>query len=240
VTDWPPIDPTDSDAVAARRDELTTVLQDHAGGIAYQLAKLQGGDYGRETFKTSNGTWTVKHEAGDLDFLLFDPKKGGEIYVVSQKSEPDPEELSRALEDYGTFVRAFDDYVAEQEALLHDIDAEFPEAATTADAVAERRRVLDRIEEVADRIAGELHRYEGGEYGTFAARVESERWELNWDRDGVSYLRVGGSDGVYLVSQYAAPEAADLRRYAPLFEKFVEAYNEEVAALERTLEKVEL
>ena len=240
MTEWPPVDPTDADAVVARRDELTAALRDHAGGIAYKLAKLQGGDYGRETFATSDGKWTVKHEAGDLDFLLYKPKKGGEIYVVSQKSEPDPEELSRALEGYGAFVRAFNDYVAEQEALLHDIDAEFPEAATTADAVAERRRVLDRIEEVADRIAGELHRYEGGDYGTFAARVEGERWELNWDRDGVSYLRVGGSDGVYLVSQYAAPEASDLRRYAPAFTAFVEAYNDEVASLERTLERVEL
>lgn len=240
MTDWPPVDPTDSDAVAARRDELAAAVRDHAGGIAYQLARLQGGDYGREMFTTSDGKWTVKHEAGDLDFLHFDPKKGTEIYVVSQKSEPDPEQLSQALENYGAFVRAFNDYVAEQEALLRDIDAAFPEAATTADAVAERRRVLDRIEEVADRIAGELHRYEGGEYGTFAARVEGERWELNWDRDGVSYLRVGGSDGVYLVSQYAAPEASDLRRYAPSFAAFVEAYNEEVAALERTLERVEL
>ena len=240
MTDWPPVEPADADAVAAHRDELAAAVRDHAGTVAYRLAKLQGGDYGREEFKTSSGVWTVKHEAGDLDFLHYDPKSGTEIYVVSQKSQPDPEELSRALSDYAAFVRAFDDYVAEQESLLRDIEATFPEPATTAEAVAERRRVLDRIEEAADRIAGELHRYEGGEYGTFAARVEGERWELNWDRDGVSYLRVGGSEGVYLVSQYAPPAASDLRRYAPSFAAFVEAYNEEVASQERTLERVEL
>jgi quinol monooxygenase YgiN len=240
MTEWPPVDPTDAAAVAEKRDELAAAVRDHAGAIAYQIAKLQGGDYGREEFKTSNGTWTVKHEAGDLDFLHYKPKSGSEIYVVSQKSEPDAAELSTALEAYGAFVRAFNDYVAETEATLAGIETELPEAETTEAAVQQRHEVLSRIEEVANRIAGELHRYEGGEYGTFSARIEGERWELNWDRDGVSYLRVGGSDGVYLVSQYAPPSASDLRRYAPTFGAFVEAYNEDVASQERTLEDVEL
>jgi len=240
VTDWPPIDPTDAAAVADRRDEVVAAVRDHAGDIAYQLAKLQGGDYGRVELETDAGEWTVKYEAGDLDYLRFDPASGSEIYVVSRKRQPETEDLATAMADYAVFVRAYNDHVASLEGALDDVPTEFPEARTTERAVAERRRVLDRVEEVCDRIASELHRYEGGEYGTFATRIDGLRWELNWDRNGVSYLRVGGSDGVYIVSQYQPPEASDVRQYVPEFAAFVAAYNDEVAALEATLEPVEL
>jgi len=240
VTDWPPVDPTDAAAVAERRDEIVAAVANHAGEIAYQLARLQGGDYGRETFATPGGEWTVKHEAGELDFLKFDPKSGSAVYVISTKRQPDPEPLAAALADYPAFVDAYDEYVQEAEETLADVTTEFPDARTTEDAVAERRRVLDRVEEVCDRIAGELHRFEGGDYGTYAERIDGLRWELNWDRDGVSYLRVGGSDGVYLVSQYQPPEPSDVRRFVPQFPAFVDAYNEHVADLEATLEPVEL
>ncbi|GAB7093644.1 hypothetical protein JCM30237_07960 [Halolamina litorea] len=240
MTDWPPLDPTDAEAVAERRDEVVAAVASHAGDIAYQLALLSGGDYGRTTFDTPGGEWTVKHEAGELDFLKHDPKSGDEVYVVSTKRQPEAGALAAALEDYPSFVEAYNEYVAEAESILANVEADFPDAASTRDAVAERQRVLGRVEEVSDRIAGELHRFEGGDYGTYSERIDGLNWELNWDRDGVSYLRVGGSDGVYLVSQYQPPSAADVRRYVPLFPAFVDAYNEHVAELEATLEPVEL
>ncbi|OYR93652.1 hypothetical protein DJ71_02590, partial [Halorubrum sp. E3] len=65
------------------------------------------------------------------------------------------------------------------------------------------------------------------------------RWELKWDEGTVSYLRVGGSGGLYLLSQYEAPSAADVREYADSFRGFVDAYNEFVAELESDLASVE-
>ncbi len=75
--------------------------------------------------------------------------------------------------------------------------------------MAERDRVLGRVREICDQIARELQRYEGGDYGTFTSRIGGTRWELKWDTDGASYLRVGGSNGLYLLSQYEPPSAAD-------------------------------
>jgi len=49
------LDVCDTDAVADRRDELVAAVRDHAGTIAYQLAKLQGGDYGRQELSTPGG-----------------------------------------------------------------------------------------------------------------------------------------------------------------------------------------
>lgn len=240
MTDWPPVDPTDASALADRRDDVVAAVQNHAGAIAYQLALLQGGDYGRASFETDGGEWTVKYEAGELDYLKYDPTSGSPVYVVSRKQPPEPAALAKALEEYDAFVAAFNDHVDAVAETLEDVRTAFPEATTTEAAVAERRRVLGRVEAVCDRIAGELHRFEGGDYGTYEERVGGLRWELNWDRDGVSYLRVGGSDGVYLVSQYQPPAASDVRRYVPQFPEFVEAYNAHVAELEATLSPVEL
>jgi hypothetical protein len=63
---------------------------------------------------------------------------------------------------------------------------------------------------------------------------------LKWDEGAVSYLRVGGSGGLYLLSQYEAPSAADVREYAEPFRGFVNAYNEFVEDLESDLATVEL
>jgi hypothetical protein len=239
VTDWPPADPADATAVADDRDALVDAVRDHAGGVAYQLARLQGGDYGRETFDTDGGEWTVKYEGGDLEYLKFDPRRGSEVYVISTKQPPEPEPLARALVDYPAFVAAFDDHVAALDGVLDDVSTDFPEPASTDDVVAERERVLGRVRETCDRMAGELHRYDGGDYGTFTARVDGTRWELKWEGDRASYLRVGGSGGVYLLSQYEPPSAADVRERAPAFDGFVEAYNDHVAELESDLADVE-
>lgn len=230
----------DADAIAGRRDEVVAAVADHAGRIAYELAKLQGGDYGQRDFDTERGTWTVKYEAGDLQYLRFDPSSGDETYVVSTKQPPEPAALATALDDYPAFVAAFDAYVASLDGVLDDVSTDFPEPATTDDAVAQRDRVLDRVEEVCDRIAGELHRYEGSDWGTFTERVDGVRWELKWERDGASYLRAGGENGVYLLSQYEPPAATDVREYAPRFREFVAAYNDHVAALEADLRTVDL
>ena len=232
------IDVRDAAAVAERRDDLVAAVRDHAGRIAYQLALLQGGDYGRETLSTPGGEWTVKHEAGELEFLLFSPKSGSDTYVVSTKQPPEPAALATALDDYAAFVAAWNDYVASLSGVLDDVSAEFPEPTTTDGVVAERDRVLDAVRETCAVIAGEVHRYESDDYGTFTARVDGDRWELKWDEGAVSYLRVGGSGGLYLLSQYEAPSAADVREYVDSFREFVDAYNEFVAELESDLATV--
>ncbi|MFB6082644.1 MAG: hypothetical protein ABEJ94_00175 [Halorientalis sp.] len=238
MPDWPDVDITDAEAVAERRDEVVAAVRDHAGRIAYALARLQGGDYGQRTFDTDRGAWTVKYEAGDLQYLRYDPRSGSEIYVVSTQRPPEPGPLATALADYDAFVAAFDAHVESLEGVLDDAPAEFPEPASVDGVVAERDRIVGAIEETCDAIARALARYEGGEYGTFTARVDGTRWELKWDADGVSYLRVGGEGGVYLVSQYGPPAAPDLREYAPRFAGFVEAYNEHVDDLESDLATV--
>ncbi|MDG5777105.1 hypothetical protein VB773_21065 [Haloarculaceae archaeon H-GB2-1] len=234
------MDPADASAVADRRDELVAAVRDHAGQIAYQLARLEGGDYGQATVDTDRGEWTVKYEAGDLEYLRFDPKRGSEVYVVSTKQPPEPGPFADALVDYDDFVAGFNEYVTSLDGVLDDVDIDFPAVETTDGVVAERDRVLGRVREVCDRIAAELHRYEGVDYGTFTTRVDGTRWELKWDRDGASYLRVGGSSGLYLLSQYEPPSAADIREYAPLFREFVRAYNDHVTDLESDLATVEL
>jgi hypothetical protein len=232
------LDVRDAAAVAERRDELVAAVRDHAGQIAYQLARLQGGDYGRETLSTPGGEWTVKHEAGELEFLLFSPKSGSDTYVISTKQPPDPADLAAALDDYAAFVAAWNEHVDSLSGVLDGVSAEFPDPATTDGLVAERDRVLDAIRETCAVIAGEIHRYEGDDYGTFTTRVGGDRWELKYDEGSVSYLRIGGSGGLYLLSQYGAPSAADVREYADRFRGFVEAYNEFVEGLESDLERV--
>lgn len=234
------LDVTETDVVAERRDEVAAAVRDHAGRIAYELARLQGGDYGERSFTTDRGEWTVKYEAGDLEYLRFEPRGGGETYVVSAHQPPEPEPLASALADYEGFVAAFNDWVDSLDGTLDDVGSEFPAVATSDGVVAERDRILDRIEECCAVMAGELRRYEGTDYGSFSARVESTRWELKWDEGGASYLRAGGSSGVYLISQYGPPSAADVRAYAPKFSGFVDAYNEHIEELELDLEAVEL
>lgn len=237
--DWPELDVAETDAVAARRDDLVAAVRDHAGRIAYQLARLQGGDYGQHAFSTSNGEWTVKYEAGDLQFLRYKPRSGSETYVISTKQPPEPESLATALADYDAFVEAYNDYVASLDGVLDDVDAAFPPVESTDGVVAERDRIVGRIRDACDLMARELQRYEGTEYGTFTARVDATRWELKWNLDGASYLRAGGSGGVYVLSQYEPPSAADLREYAPAFHGFVEAYNDHVEELELDLRQIE-
>ncbi|NLV07182.1 hypothetical protein GOC83_13680 [Haloarcula rubripromontorii] len=240
MTEWPPADPADASAVAQQRDELVAAVRDHAGQVAYQLARLEGGDYGQADIETDRGEWTVKYEGGDLEYLRFSPSRGSDTYVISTKQPPEPEPLAAALADYDAFVAGFNDYVASLDGVLDDVSTEFPEIATTDGVVAERDRVLGRIREVCDRIARELQRYEGGDYGTFTERINGTRWELKWDTDGASYLRVGGSSGLYLLSQYEPPSAADIREYAPQFADFVDAYNDHVEDLESDLGTIEL
>ena len=221
-------DVADASAVTERREEVLEAVRDHAGRIARELAVLDGGDYGREAFRTDAGTWTVKYEAGGLEFLLFEGRDT-ETYVVSTKRDPEPAALARAMADYEAFVEAFDEYVESLSGVLDDVPTEFPEVASTAEVAAERDRVLSAIRETADAMAGELHRFEGADYGTFTERVEGTRWELKWEGDRASYLRVGGEGGTYLLSQYGPPSVPDTRELAGTFPAFVEAFNEHVA-----------
>lgn len=229
----------DAAAIAAERDEVLARVTDHAGRTARELALLQGGDYGQETFDTDGGSWTLKYEAGDVEYLRFEPRSGSDVYVVSTKQPPEPDDLAAALAHYGAFAEAFDRYVASYEGVLDEVPTEFPDVASTAELVAERDRILSRIRDVADAMAGELHRTDGG-YGTYATTVDGARWELKWEDGRASYLRVGGSGGTYLLSQYEPPSARDIRRLAPDVPGFVDAYNEHVEELAGDLATVSL
>ncbi len=239
-TDLADLDVVDAEELAARRDAVVTAIRDHVARIANELARLQGSDYGRLTLPTSGGEWTIKHEAGEPEFLLFSPSSGADTYVVSTKRAPEPDALATALDDYPNFVAAWNDHVASLSGVLDGVSAAFPDPASTATVVAERDRVLDAIRETCGIVAGEIYRYENDEYGTFATRVDGTRWELKWEAGAVSYLRVGGSGGVYLLSQYEAPAAPDVRELATSFPGFIEAYNDFVDDLESDLERIEI
>jgi len=228
-----------ADAAAEHRDEVVTAVTEHAGRVARELARLQGGDYGQETFETAAGAWTLKYEAGDVQYLRFE-RRGTETYVVSTHQPPEPEALAEALADYDAFVAAFNDHVRSLAGVLDDAPADFPDIASVDDVVAERERVLSRMREACDAMAQRLRRYEGGDYGSFAARVDGSRWELKWEASRTSYLRVGGEGGIYLLSQYQPPSAHDLRAHADGFAGFVDAFNEEIADASDALDEVAL
>jgi len=124
--------------------------------------------------------------------------------------------------------------------VLDDVPDEFPAVASTESVVAERDRIVGRVREAANAMAGELHRYDGTDYGSFATRVSGSRWELKWEGDVASYLRVGGEGGTYLLSQYDAPSARDVRELADEFGAFVEAFNDHVDELDVSLSKISL
>ena len=220
------------------REAVLAAVADHAGEIARELALLEGGDYGRRTFSTDRGEWTVKYEAGRLEFLLFESRSGAETYVISTKRPPDPDALRDAMVDYDAFVAAYNDFVDAREDVLDDVDPAFPEVRSTEAIVADRDRIVAAIDEVATEIAQQCYRYEGTDYGTFSTTVDGTRWELKWEAGQVSYLRVGGEGGVYLLSQYSPPSAPDVRALADDVAGFVDAFNEFVEGLEVDLQEV--
>ena len=221
-----------------QREDVLAAVADHAGGIARELALLEGGDYGRRTFSTDRGEWTVKYEAGRLEFLLFESRSGAETYVISTKQPPEANALRDAMVDYDAFVAAYNEFVEAREDVLDDVDPEFPEVLSTETVVADRDRIVAAIHEVATEIAQQCYRYEGTDYGTFATTVDGTRWELKWEEGQVSYLRVGGEGGVYLLSQYSPPSAPDVRALADDVGGFVEAFNGFVDGLEVDLQQV--
>ena len=223
---------------AARRDELVAAVEDHAGKIARELAVLQGGDYGSREFDTARGTWTVKYDGGALQYLRFDDGRD-DIYVVSTHRPPDPESLAEAMRDYDAFVDAYNAFVERLDGVLDGVGTDFPAVVSTDAVVAERDRILDAVRSVCTDIAGHHHRIEGTDYGTFATRIDGTRWELKRDRDQVSYLRVGGEGGIYLLSQYQYPPASDVRELAPAVSDFVASFNEFVAEVSSGLSAVE-
>lgn len=220
------------------REELLQAVASHAGEIARELALLEGGDYGRRTFSTARGEWTVKYEAGRLEFLLFESRGGAETYVISTKQPPDPDALRDAMVDYAAFVESYNAFVDSREGVLDGIDPAFPEVRSTERVVAERDRIVAAIHEVATEIAQQCYRYEGTDYGMFTRTVDGTRWELKWEEGQVSYLRVGGEGGIYLLSQYSPPSAPDVRTLAEDVAGFVAAFNAWVDELEADLSTV--
>lgn len=231
---------TETADVVEQRDDVVERVKAHAGTIARELALLQGGDYGQRSFTTNSGEWTLKYEAGAIQYLRYKGKSGRETYVISTKQPPEPEDLAAAMADYDAFVEAYNRHVHSLDGTLDDVSMELPEIDSTEEIVAERDQIVERIREVTDAMAGELHRFDGTDYGMFAKRVGGKRWELKWEGDRTSYLRVGGEGGVYLVSQYGPPSAPDVRRLADEFAGFVAAFNEYVDDLESDLSQVSL
>jgi len=221
-----------------QRAEILDAVTAHAGEIARELALLEGGDYGRRTFRTDRGEWTIKYEAGRLEFLLFESKSGAETYVVSTKQPPEPKALLDAMKSYDAFVEAYNEFVDSREGILDAVDTGFPEVTSTATIVDERDQIVAAIREVATDIAQQCYRYEGTDYGMFATTVDGTRWELKWEEGQVSYLRVGGEGGVYLLSQYSPPSAPDVRALAGDVGRFVAAFNDSVDELEVDLQEV--
>ena len=228
-----------TDAAAQRRDEVVARVTDHAGQVARELARLQGGDYGQATFETDAGSWTLKYEAGDVQYLRFE-RGGRETYVVSTQQPPAPNELATAMSDYDAFVASFNDHVRSLDGVLDDVATEFPEITSVDSVVATRQSILGDLREVCDQMAGQLHRYAGDNYGSFSTRVNSSRWELKWEDGRASYLRVGGEGGIYLLSQYQPPSAHDLRAHVDDVPGFVEAFNDHVREISESLETVSL
>ena len=224
--------------VREHRQELLESVDSHAGEIARELALLEGGDYGSRTFNTDRGEWTVKYEAGRLEFLLFESTGGAETYVISTKQPPEADALREAMVDYAAFVEAYNEFVDSREGILDDINPVFPDVRSTENVVAERDRIVAAIREVATEIAQQCYRYEGTNYGTFTRTVDGTRWELKWEEGQVSYLRVGGESGIYLLSQYSPPSAPDVRTLAGDVERFVAAFNDWVDDLEADLSQV--
>ncbi len=228
------------DAVTERRDETVSQVAAHAGAIARELALLRGGDFGQSTFDTTAGTWTLKYDGGDLQYLRFEGNSGQETYVVSTKQQPEPEALADAMADYTAFVEAYNRYVASLDGVLDDVSTEFPDVASTESVASERDRIVARIRDVANGMAGELHRADGGSYGTYATRIDGKRWELKWEGDVASYLRVGGEGGTYVLSQYEPPSVSELVAVVDDVPDFVEAFNEHVTGLDEELATVSL
>jgi len=231
--------PSASEAADAR-DRVAARVREHAGEMASELARLEGGDYGRRTFRVDGGAWTLKYEAGDVDFLRFEGRSGLDVYVVSGKAAPDPGDLASAMEHYDDLVAAFSAHVDSLSGVLDDVAVDLPPVASAGEVAAARDRIVARVADAADRMAAELYRVETSDYGTFAARVDGARWELKREGESVSYVRVGGEGGVYLVSRFGAPSPTDVRAHAPAFRGFVEAFNAHLADLGDDLDDVEL
>ncbi len=227
-----------TDYLTAERARLLDRIHEHAGGIARELARLEGGDYGRRAFRTDRGEWTVKYEAGVLEFLLFDPNGGEKTYVISTKQPPEPAALAEAMSDYAAFVKAYNAFVDSQAGMLDDIDPTFPAVRSAERVVVERDRIVEAITAVCTEIAQQCYRYEGTNYGLFSTTVDGTRWELKWEEGAVSYLRVGGENGVYLLSQYGQPAAQTVRRLADDVPPFVTAFNAWIDDLDSTLTTV--
>jgi hypothetical protein len=240
VTDVSDIPLSDPDEARERRDDLVARVTDHAGEMARGLALLQGGDYGDRTFTTDTGEWTLKYEAGAVQYLRFDPRSGETVYVVSTKQPPEPAALAKALSDYDAFVAAYNEYVDSLSGLLDGVRSEFPEPTSTEVVAAERDRIVDRIAETSNAIAGQLHRLDRSEYETFTVRVSGTHWELKREGDVAAYLRIGGEGGTYLLSQYGRPAPDVVRDYAEGFAGFVDAYNEYVSKLDVSLSRIEI
>jgi len=240
MTDGLDIETATTAEIRAHRETVVEAVRTHAGEIARELALLEGGDYGRRAFTTDRGEWTVKYEAGRLEFLLFEAKGGAETYVISTKQPPDPKALADAMADYPAFVESYNEFVGSREGILDDIELTFPDVRSTETIVADRDRIVAAIREVATEIAQQCYRYEGSEYGMFSRTVGGTRWELKWEDGQVSYLRVGGEGGIYLLSQYSPPSAPDVRALAGDVEGFVAAFNAWVDELEADLSKVSL
>jgi len=138
------------------------------------------------------------------------------------------------MEDYPALVETFNRWMDRLEQDLATVEADLEDAqlavASPAPVTEARDQIHERLEDLGEEIAAGVQAIKGEEYGTFSVAIDDDRWELKYDDDGsVSYLRVGGRGGTYLISQYGPPSPSALISHMDEIVRFVETYNDWVA-----------
>jgi len=217
----------DVESLTDQRENLLSLVADHADKIASAIARVTGGEYGKYSFSVDGGVWVIKHEGKAAEYLRFEPDDEGasDVYVVSSKSDPDDVvALVQALEHYPALITSVNEWVDRQERTLSDVETELADLSVDADVdavVDSRDNVVDAIREVADRLASAILDVKDGGYGTMSSTVDGDKWELKWDGSSAEWLRIGGRRGDYIVSGKSKPSPQTLAKHAHNLPQFV-------------------
>jgi len=190
---------TDAESIEDKRDAAVDALVGHLDDIADLVATIKDERYGKFSASVDGGTYVLKHDSGDAEWFRFEPDSGGEMYLLSTKSDPSPAALADGLKQYDAFVRAVNSWVEQQEYGLADADEHLSDTGDALDSLDAETLLehRDRVEQeawgVANELAGTIKSVTGKRYGTFAAEVDGAKWTLKYEEDGsAKYLQVGG------------------------------------------------
>ena len=109
-----------------------------------------------------------------------------------------------------------------------------------AKAAAERRdEVVAAVTDHAGRVARELARLEGADYGQVTVETDAGAWTLKYEGGDVQYLRFeDGRTETYVVSTQRPPEPGALAAAMADYDAFVAGFNEFVRSKEGVLDEV--